>query len=175
MRELKLYLLLIFITKTLKMKMEPLNDKSFNPYTLSSIEDNVEVYSIDEDNDIKKLNFSSRNLYNSEKYTILRKNEMELQDKLWAFSYNNGWYDKLLSGRDKCCITYNITTRKLQATIRHTIVDNNVYFITKEIAEMAIEKFGDEIINILEERRSIVNDEATEKCKKFPKEYVYEL
>ena len=46
---------------------------------------------------------------------------------------------------------------------------------TKEIAEMAIEKFGDEIINILEERRSIVNDEATEKCKKFPKEYVYEL
>lgn len=147
----------------LKKKVEEMEEEDmvFNPYPIKK-EDGY-YYEIDKYGLIDKLeNYTTSsehiyNAFNSEEYAELRRRETDLQDRMWAFSYENGWKDEYLfdENQHKHYLGYHTTDDRVIILNNYPCLSVNVYFVSRKVAEKAKEIFEYEIKELWEMRANI--------------------
>ena len=152
----------------LKKKIEEMEEEDmvFNPYPIKK-EDGY-YYEIDKYGLIDKLKnytISSEHIYNtfnSEEYAELRRREIDLQDRMWEFSYRHGWEDKRMldENEERYSIRYDPFYEECFTTRYQLVIDNNVYFVSEKVTEKAIKKFGYELKELYELRANIAKENS---------------
>lgn len=104
-------------------------------------------------------------------------NKVKLNKLLWQYSYEHGWTDELWndSNASKYYIFHNLVTDKLVVHSCCMARQNDVYYVSKEIAEKAIEEVIKPFIDKYTSISYINRVDAIEKIKKLPQEQDYVL
>ena len=99
--------------------------------------------------------------FNSSSYAELRRREIDLQDRMWEFSYKNGWKDEYLFDENqyKHYLGYHATDDRVIMLNNYPCLSVNVYFVSRKVAEKAKEIFEYEIKELWEMRANITKGE----------------